>query len=64
MEPLSYLLPISDQNVIRWHVTVFKSVFAEDNAGALWKIMGGKEHGVKETGFTVSQVLKGEIRPN
>lgn len=24
--------------------------------------MGGKEHGVKETSFTVSQVLKGEMR--
>lgn len=48
------MLFIGDQNIIMQHMTVFKSVVTEDNTVTLWKIMGGKEHGVKETSFTVS----------
>lgn len=40
---------------------MFRSVFAEDNNGALWKMMGGKKPGVEEACFSILD-FKGEMQ--
>ena len=41
---------------------MFKSVFADLNNGALWKVMGGKKPGVEEACFSILDEMQHSVK--